>query len=94
MEKTISATEAVRKFSEILNSIKYRGNRYTVVRGGKAVASICPVEETQVKERTLGELKELIRRLPILGDEAERFEKDLKEIIGTQPSMPKKNQWA
>ena len=93
MEKSISATEAVRKFSEILNSIKYRGNRYTVVRGGKAVASICPVE-THVKERTLGELKELIRRLPILGDEAERFEKDLKEIIKTQPSMPKKNQWA
>lgn len=93
MEKTISATEVVRKFSEILNSIKYRGNHYTVLRGGKPVASICPVE-THLKERTLGELKGLMRGLPGLGDEAGRFEKDLKEIIKSQPSMPGKNQWA
>ncbi len=93
MEKTISATEVVRKFSEILNSIKYRGNHYTVLRGGKPVASICPVE-TYLKERTLGELKGLMRGLPRLGDEAERFEKDLKEIIKSQPSMPSKHRWA
>jgi hypothetical protein len=30
MEKTISATDAVRKFSEILNSIKYRGDLYFI----------------------------------------------------------------
>lgn len=93
MEKTVSATEAVRKFSEILNSIKYRGNHYTILRGGKPIASICPVE-MPLKERTLGDLKELIKKLPNLGDEAKRFEKDLKEIIGHQPSLPEKNQWA
>lgn len=89
MEKTVSATEAVRKFSEILNSIKYKGNHYIILRGGKPVASISPVE-TPVKEGTLGELKELIRKLPRLGDEAERFEEDLKEIIKHQPSIPEK----
>ncbi len=93
MEKTVSATEAVRKFSEILNSIKYRGNHYTILRGGKPVASICPVE-MPIKERTLGELRELLKKLPRLGDEAERFERDLKEIIKHQPSMPEKNKWA
>lgn len=93
MEKTVSATEAVRKFSEILNSIKYRGNHYTILRGGKPVASISPVESS-LKERTLGELKELLKKLPRLGDEAERFEKDLKEIIEHQPYMPEKNRWA
>jgi antitoxin (DNA-binding transcriptional repressor) of toxin-antitoxin stability system len=36
--KTITATEAVRKFSEILNSIKYAGADYTIMRGGKPVA--------------------------------------------------------
>lgn len=60
MEKTISATEAVRKFSEILNSIKYRGNHYTIMRGGKPIASIYPVERP-LKERTLNELKTLIK---------------------------------
>ncbi len=93
MEKTISATEVVRKFSEILNSIKYKGDHYTILRGGKPVASISPAE-TPAKGRTLGDLKELLKRLPHLDDEAERFEKDLKEIIKHQPYMPEKDQWA
>lgn len=92
MEKAISATEAVRKFSEILNSIKYRGNHYTIMRSGKPIASICPVERP-LKERTLGELRDLIKKLPHLGDEIERFEMDLKEIIKHQPSMPEENRW-
>lgn len=35
MNVPISSTEAVRNFSELLNNIKYRGDRYTVIRGGK-----------------------------------------------------------
>lgn len=94
MEKTVSATEAVRKFSDILNSIKYKGEHYTIIRGGKPVASISPVE-TQIKERILGELKGLLKKLPRLGDEEiERFEKDLKKIRKHQPYMPEKSRWA
>ncbi|MBI5205473.1 MAG: prevent-host-death protein [Nitrospirae bacterium] len=91
MEKTITATEAVRKFSEILNAVKYRGNHYTVLRGKKAIAFISPAEE-HLKVRTLGELKGLLAKLPRLGDEAEYFEKDLKEIIKHQPAMPDKSE--
>ena len=91
MEKTISATDAVRKFSEILNSIIYRGDHYTVRRGGKAVASISPVLPSA---KTLAEMKELIKKLPPLGDEAEGFKKDLKEIIRRQPLVPEKDRWA
>lgn len=91
MEKTVSATDAVRKFSEILNSIKYRGDRYTVLRGGKAVASISPAAAST---RSLGELRRLLKSLPPLGGEAESFKKDLKEIIRHQPLMPDKNRWA
>ena len=93
MEKRVSATEAVRKFSEILNSIKYRGEYYTIIRGGKPVASICPVG-VPIKERYLGELKELVKSLPNLGSEAEKFEKDIKEILKQQPTMPKEGKWA
>jgi len=92
MEKTISATEAVRRFSEILNSIKYRGDSYTIVRNGKPVASICPVKDVR-KERALSELRNLIKKLPPLGDEIERFEVDLRGIIKHQPPMPKERQW-
>ena len=93
MEKMVSATEIVRRFSEILNSIKYRGDSYTIVRGGKPVASIRPVE-TPLKERTLGELKALLKHIPRLGAEAEHFELDLKKIMVHQPSMPKDDRWA
>lgn len=93
MGKTITATEAARKFSELLNSIKYKGDHYTLVRGGKPVASIGPVE-APLKARTLGELKDLLRQLPRLGDEAARLEKDLRDLVRHQPSMPRKSRWA
>lgn len=93
MEKIVSATEAVRKFSDILNSIRYRGESYTVVRGGKPVASISPVEAPG-KKRLLRELKELAKNMPPLGEEADRFGRDLKEIRKHQPSVPKGNKWA
>ena len=92
MEKAVSATEAVRKFSEILNSVKYRGESFTIVRGGKPVATISPVENPP-KRKPLRELRELVKNLPPLGDEADRFGKDLKEIRKHQPTLPKENKW-
>lgn len=93
MTKTITATEAVRKFSEILNSIKYAGNDYTIMRGGKPVATIRP-PETHAKALTLGDLAGLVKSLPALGDEAERFKKDIKEARKRQPPIPEKDKWA
>ena len=89
MQKTVSATEAVRKFSELLNSIKYRGDRYTIFKGGKPVAFIGPLE-TSFKGKTIGDLKELVEKLPRLGHEAEKFNEDLAQILKQQPKMPEK----
>jgi hypothetical protein len=41
----------------------------------------------------LGELRELVKNLPRLGDEADRFGKDLKEIRKHQPALPKETKW-
>ena len=92
MTKTVTATEAVRKFSEILNSIKYTGNDYTIVRGGRPVASIRPAE-THARQLTLGDLVGLVKTFPSLGDEAVRFRKDIKDARKQQPPMPEKNKW-
>lgn len=92
MAKAISATEAVRRFSELLNSIKYKGEQYTILRGGKAVASIGPAE-VPVRTRTLGELKEIVTQLPRLADEAPRFEKDIRDLARRQPRMPRRSRW-
>jgi prevent-host-death family protein len=93
VEKIVSATEVVRKFSEILNSIRYRGESYTIVRGGKPVAPILPVETSSRKE-LLGELKEMAKDIPGLGAEADRFRRDLRDILEHQPPMPKEDRWA
>jgi len=93
MEKIISATDAVRKFSDILNSVRFRGESYTIMRGGKAVALISPIE-TPLREKHLRELKEIAKNIPQLGDEAEAFGEDLKEIRKHQPLLPKDSKWA
>jgi antitoxin (DNA-binding transcriptional repressor) of toxin-antitoxin stability system len=63
MRKKISATEAVRKFSEILSYVHYKEDSYTVVRGGKSVASISPVTQS-LKSKNLGELKSFLAAIP------------------------------
>ena len=46
-----------------------------------------------MKERHLEELKELVKSLPGLGSEAGKFERDLREILKNQTTMPKEGQW-
>lgn len=92
MEKQIRATEAVRRFSELLNMIKYQGESYTIVRGGKPVASLRPVEKRGPK-KTLAELKEALSTIPTLGAESRPFEDDLREIRKNQPSLPRERRW-
>ena len=93
MEKNLSATEVVRKFSEILNSVRYRGESYTIVRDGKPIASILPVE-TSSRKKLLGELKEMVKDIPHLGADADRFGRDLRDILEHQPPMPKEDKRA
>jgi antitoxin (DNA-binding transcriptional repressor) of toxin-antitoxin stability system len=93
MGKSVTATEAVRKFSDLLNTIKFKGGQYTIIRGGKPVAVLGPAGLPS-HERTLGELKGLLKKIPRLGEEAAAFEKDLKEAARKQPALPKGRAWA
>ncbi|MCX6574880.1 MAG: type II toxin-antitoxin system Phd/YefM family antitoxin [Candidatus Aminicenantes bacterium] len=99
-EKIVSATEAVRKFSELLNFVRYKGENYTVVRGGKPVAVLRPVEmapeappHAEFEAKSLSEFKKLMKNLPKLGAEVENFERDIKKVLQFQPSLPKKSPW-
>ncbi|NOX31075.1 MAG: type II toxin-antitoxin system Phd/YefM family antitoxin [Actinobacteria bacterium] len=38
----VTATEAARRFSDLLDSVEHGGQRFTIVRHGKAVAHIEP----------------------------------------------------
>lgn len=40
--RTISATEAARHFSDLVNRVGYRGERYVIERGGKPMCELVP----------------------------------------------------
>ena len=41
-DETLTATEAVRRFYEILNLVRYQGKSFEIVRGKESVARIVP----------------------------------------------------
>jgi prevent-host-death family protein len=90
--KAVSATEAVRTFSDLLNSVKYKGESYTIIRGGKPIAEIVPVGKV-VHERRLGDLTAILKNLPSLGDDAESFARDIGEIVTLSPALPEEPTW-
>ena len=53
---SLTATEASRRFSDLLDSVEHKGTSYTIVRHGKAVARLVPHEGTHGKR-----LKEVLR---------------------------------
>lgn len=55
--KEISATEAARNFSDVLDAVEHTGESFTIVRRGKAVAHLEPVGLGRGAE-----VKDLLRR--------------------------------
>ena len=92
MEKRISATRAVRDFSEVLNTIKFKGVHYIIERGGKPIASMKSIDE-KLDPMTLRELKTLLNKLPRLEEELDAFASDLEEISRNQPLMSTGDLW-
>jgi prevent-host-death family protein len=41
----VSATDAARRFSDLLDAVEHGGEHFTVIRHGKAVAQIEPVSQ-------------------------------------------------
>jgi len=61
MKSRITASAAVRSFSELMNRVRYRGESFTVVRGGK---SICEITPAQPSNFTAADLANLLAQLP------------------------------
>ncbi len=56
MKIRLSATEAVRSFSELLNRVRYRGESFIVERGGKPICEILPAAPLKFAGRDLARL--------------------------------------
>ncbi len=80
-ENRISATEASRTFSEILDQIE-AGRRYIVHRRGR---DVCVMSPPPVDGRRASECLALLRgRTPVLLDDA--FSSDLLDVLSTEPA--------
>lgn len=80
-EKRISATEASRKFSRLLDEVE-AGRRFRVHRRGRDVCAIVP---PAVHGRRASECLDLIRaRPPVLLDD--RFGEDLLDVLAKEPA--------
>lgn len=92
MPTDISATDAVRHFSELLNNIRFRGVHYTIVRGGKPAAALVPLDAGGPL-RNLGDLNSIFQTLPHIDPEDTRFVDDVLEAIEGQPPLPGNTSW-
>ncbi len=73
----ITATEAARKFADLLDAVEHEGERYTITRRGRAVAHIEPIRRGRGSE-----VKALLRRHDLdaeWGDDLEAI-RDLLEV--------------
>src|ERR1700722_17113586 len=55
----ISATDASKRFADMLDAVEHRGETFTVVRRGRPIATIAPASHTP-----LAELREFLRAHP------------------------------
>jgi hypothetical protein len=63
--RRVSATEAARNFSEMVNRVRYNGETFVVERGGTSVCEIGPAACTT--DFTGADLVELLKALPSPG---------------------------
>lgn len=78
----MSATDASRNFSELLNRVKYRGESFIIERGGQPICELRPVAPARF---TGADLVALLRSLPPVDEE---YLAVVEELARAQPSLP------
>lgn len=87
----ISITHLARNLADIVNRVAYRGERFTVVRGKRAVAEVIPADP---RGRGLAELPGILANLPHLTPEdVEDFGDDVDEARRTM-GLHETDPWA
>jgi len=90
MVSRVSVTELLRNFSDILGRVRFRGERFIILRGGKPIAELGPTVEAPIVR--LRDLPGILSSLPPLDpEEIEQFAADLRslrEAVGTIPNQP------
>ena len=83
MASRISATEAARSLSELLNRVRYRGESFIVERGGEPVCRIVPATPVGC---TVADLVRVLRSAPRPDD---AYLDSVEKAVRDQPRLPK-----
>lgn len=90
MSRKLSVTKMARNFAEYLNRVAYRGERFTLVRGGTPIAELVPVPSG----RTLGDLRAVLDSIPHLDPEdVASFGSDLEAGRSYLAEQELRNPW-
>ncbi|MGH8011740.1 MAG: type II toxin-antitoxin system Phd/YefM family antitoxin [Candidatus Binataceae bacterium] len=81
MKSHVSATEAARSFSELMNRVSYRGESFVVERGGKPICEIVPAGQVRF---TGANLAKLLQSLPKPDEE---YLTIVEELIARQSTV-------
>lgn len=88
MESKITSTVVARRLSDLLNRVRYRGERFVIVRGGEAIADLTP--HLRPQKVRFADLVEAIRHTTPVDD---ALVEDLEAIQADQPALPEEP-WA
>ena len=82
VSRRLSATEASRNFSELLNRVRYRGESFIIERGGEPICELKPAGPPRF---TGADLVTLFRSLPPIDED---YLSAVEEVSRTQPFLP------
>ncbi len=83
MKRRVTATEAAKKFSDILNRVVYRGETFVVERGGRPICEIVPARPAKFTGK---DFVEMLKSAPRPDDE---YFDDVERVIKKrQPVAP------
>ncbi len=90
MNQERSVTEVARNFAEYINRVAFRGERFVLIRGGRAVAELRPVPAG----RRVAELPDILAGIPRLSpEEAAAFEADLEAARAEMARLVPRDPW-
>lgn len=90
MRYSTSVTEVARHFSDYLNRVAFRGERFVLMRGKRAMAELIPISTG----RPLKDLPGLLASLPHLGEEdAASYAADIEAARAELAHLPLRDPW-
>jgi len=81
----VSATDASKRFADMLDAVEHRGETFTIVRRGRPIATVAPARRT-----SLAGLREFLHAHP---PDAE-WESDLADVRSFVGGAPAKDPWS